>query len=110
MNIRHSRYGDRIIVQLDGQIDGRTAPQIQAQISPLLELGRNIILDMTDVTYLSSAGLRLLATTHRNLSDQGRKLVLVGLSERIRDTMSITGFLPVFTTRETVETALAELE
>jgi anti-sigma B factor antagonist len=110
MNIAFETRGDAVVVRLEGQIDGRTAPQIQSRISALIEPGRNIVLDLTDVTYLSSAGLRLLATTQRNVTDNDGQLVLVGLSERIRDTMSITGFLPVFRTYETVEAAMAGLE
>jgi anti-sigma B factor antagonist len=110
MDIAVETYGKSVVVRLEGQIDGRTAPQIQTQISPLIEPGRNIVLDLTGVTYLSSAGLRLLATTQRKVSDHDGKLVLVGLSGRIRDTMSITGFLPVFKAYETVQAALAGLE
>jgi anti-sigma B factor antagonist len=76
-----------VIVELEGRIDGQTA----------------------NVAYLSSAGLRLLATTQRRIAENNGRLMLAGISERIRDTMSITGFLSVFSAHETVEEALAQL-
>ena len=98
------------VVELDGRIDGRTAAQLQDRILPLIQQGSKIVLDMTGVTYMSSAGLRLLVLTYRQVSDSDGDLVLAVLSEKIRDTMSITGFLPYFTVYDTVEAALAALE
>jgi anti-sigma B factor antagonist len=98
-----------VIVELEGRIDGQTAPRVQARISPLIEPDQTIIMDLTNVAYLSSAGLRLLATTQRRIAENNGRLMLAGISERIRDTMSITGFLSVFSAHETVEEALAQL-
>jgi anti-sigma B factor antagonist len=98
------------VVGLDGKLDSKTVPAVQTSFSPLIQTHSRIVLDMTRVTYLSSAGLRLLVMMHREISEGGGKLVLAGLTERARDTMAITGFLPYFTTFETVEAALAALQ
>jgi anti-sigma B factor antagonist len=97
------------VVELDGRIDGRTAPQVEAEIAPLIEPECRIVLDMTRVDYLSSAGLRTLIMAQREVSGGGGQLALAGLVARVRDTMSITGFLPFFTTHASVEMALATL-
>jgi anti-sigma B factor antagonist len=96
------------LVTLSGDLDGKTAPQAQAQIVPLCQPGRNLLLDMTEVAYMSSAGLRLLLL-HRQLSSVQGQMVLVGLSEELQDTMSATGFLAYFTTAPTREAGLAAL-
>jgi len=97
------------VVELDGRIDGRTAPQVEVEITPLIKPGCKIVLDMTRVDYMSSAGLRTLIMAQRDVSGGGQ-LALAGLVERVWDIMSITGFLPFFTTYESVEQALAALK
>ncbi len=98
------------VVELDGDIDASTAPSVQEKILPLAEPGSKILLDMTKVPYMSSAGLRVLLSVYRQASAQDGKLVLVGLSEEIQDTMSVTGFLDFFQTCEDVDSGLAFLK
>ncbi len=96
-------------VQLAGDIDGSSAPAAQAKILPLAGTNAKILLDMTGVAYMSSAGLRMLLSTYRQLSSKGGKMVLVGLSEDIQDTMSVTGFLKFFTVCTTPEQGIETL-
>jgi anti-sigma B factor antagonist len=97
------------VVTIAGEIDGGTAPQAQAVILAQAEPEARIILDMTGVTYMSSAGLRVLLLAYREIHGKGGKIVLVGLSSDLRDTMSATGFLDVFTCTETQDAAIKEL-
>jgi anti-sigma B factor antagonist len=96
-------------VVLIGDIDGSTAPAAQAQILPLAGAGAHILLDMSGVAYMSSAGLRMLLSTYRQLTSKGGKMVLVGLSDDIQDTMSVTGFLKFFTVCATVDEGMTAL-
>jgi anti-sigma B factor antagonist len=97
------------IVGLTGDIDGSTAPIAQAKILPLALPNCRILLDMSKVPYMSSAGLRMLLSTYRQLAAKNGHIVLVGLSEDIQDTMSVTGFLKFFTTCTTAESGLETL-
>jgi anti-sigma B factor antagonist len=97
------------VAELAGEIDANTAPSIQEKILPLAQPGSRILLDMTQVPYMSSAGLRMLLSLYRQTTAKEGKLVLVGLTEDIQDTMSVTGFLDFFTTRETLESGLEAL-
>ncbi len=97
------------VVELVGDIDGSTAPLAQAQILPLAAPGCRILLDMSKVPYMSSAGLRMLLSTYRQLASKNGHIVLVGLSEEIQDTMSVTGFLKFFTTCSTREAGVETL-
>ena len=81
------------VVDLTGDIDGKTAPQVQEQVLPLLQPGCKVVLNIAGVEYMSSAGLRLMLTTHRQASSNSGKVVLVGVSNEIQETMSATGFL-----------------
>lgn len=98
------------VVHIVGDIDGKTAPELQEQVSALVQPGIKILLDMTRVDYMSSAGLRMLLATYRQVSSSDGHIVLAGLSEDIKDTMSMTGFLRFFATYETLEAGLAALK
>ena len=98
------------VVEIVGDIDGKSAPQAQEQILALIGPGSRILLDMSGVEYMSSAGLRMLLSSYRQVSSNDGQIGLVGLSEDIQDTMSATGFLRFFTTYESVEDGLAALQ
>ncbi len=68
-----------------------------------------MILDMHDVSYMSSAGLRVLLVMYRTITSKSGKVALIGLSEDIRDTMAMTGFLDFFTYQDTLEEGLEAL-
>ena len=97
------------VIALAGDIDGKTAPEVQERILAEVLPAAKILLDMSQVAYMSSAGLRVLLATHRQVTSHKVVLGLVGLSEEIEDTMSATGFLNFFTTYQTLEAGLAAL-
>jgi anti-sigma B factor antagonist len=104
-----NKQDDVTTVQLEGSIDGKTAPQVREEIRPALEGTSLAILDLTKVGYLSSAGLRLLLLVYREFASKNGKLVLVGVSEDIRSVMSHTGFLNFFTLTDTHAAAMEAL-
>jgi anti-sigma B factor antagonist len=93
-------------VELEGSIDGKTAPQVREELQPALEKAQRLILDMSRVDYLSSAGLRLILLLYREFTARNGKLVLVGISPDIRAVMSHTGFLTFFTVVDSQQEAL----
>lgn len=97
------------VVELVGELNTTTAPDIQKQILPLAEPGSKILLDMTQVGYMSSAGLRVLLSLYRQISASDGKIVLIGVNEEIENVMSVTGFLSFFTLSESREAGLAAL-
>jgi anti-sigma B factor antagonist len=104
-----TRNDDVTIMELEGSIDGKTAPQIREDIRPALESATRAILDLTKVGYLSSAGLRLLLLVYREFAAKNGKLVLVGVSPDIQSVMSHTGFLNFFTLADTQADAMTIL-
>lgn len=97
------------VVELSGDIDANTAPKVQELVLPLAEANSKLLLNMSAVSYMSSAGLRALLALYRQAVVQECKLVLVGLSEDIQDTMSVTGFLDFFQTTDSVDQGIAIL-
>ncbi|HSY52809.1 MAG TPA: STAS domain-containing protein [Opitutaceae bacterium] len=102
MKIAITKNAGYALVTIEEAIDGKTAPEAQAAIGPLLTEFSVLVLDLTKVTYMSSAGLRVLLLLHRNLVAKGGKVILVGLSENIAETMRVTGFLQFFETCNTL--------
>ncbi len=98
------------VIEISGDIDASTAPTAQQEILPLAQQGIPILLDLTQVPYMSSAGLRVLLSIYRQVTARDIPFVLVGLSEEIQDTMSVTGFLKFFTVLETREAGFNQLK
>ena len=69
-----------------------------------------ILLDLAQVSFMSSAGLRAMLITHQQTQqDAGKTVALAQLPESIRDNMEATGFLSFFQVFDTIETALEVL-
>jgi anti-sigma B factor antagonist len=88
------------VIAIDGQLNSTTTAQIQDQVLMSAHEGRRVLLDMSGVNYLSSAGLRMLLLLYRRVRENHGIMALAGLSEEVSDVMSITGFLDLFTVYE----------
>jgi len=98
------------LIEMVGDVDANTAPLVQQQVLPVAQPKSKILMDMTKVPYMSSAGLRVLLSLYRQVASKDGRLILVGLSEEIRDTMSITGFLDFFIIYDTFDLGLEALK
>lgn len=110
MEINTSTVDEIEVVTISGDIDASTAPTAQQEIMPIAQAGVPILLDLTEVAYMSSAGLRVLLSIYRQVTAKDIPFVLVGLSEELQDTMSVTGFLEFFTICKTQEAGLEQLK
>jgi len=91
------------VVRLAGEIDAASAATVQQKVLPLSVPNCRIILDMSKVAYMSSAGLRMLLSVYRQISGNKGRVVLAGMSDELKETMSMTGFLGYFTVKDTLE-------
>jgi anti-sigma B factor antagonist len=110
MDINIQTIEDVTLAVVAGDIDASTALSVTETIRPLVEPGSKILLDMTKVPYMSSAGLRMLLSLYRETTAKKSKVVLVGLTEDIKETMSVTGCLEFFPTSETITQGLEALK
>ena len=97
------------VVTITGDIDGKSAPDAQAQLLPLIASASRLVLDMNGVGFMSSAGLRMLLMVYRQATTNSGKVALVGLSEEIKDTMLMTGFLNFFVVADTIDAGITAL-
>lgn len=107
MGVEVRTAGDALVLELSGSVDGQTIPAIQEKVTASLGGASKVLLLMKQVTFLSSAGLRLLLLIYRQSKAKGGKVGLVGLSDEIKDVMEVTGFLPYFVFAESEEAGLA---
>jgi anti-sigma B factor antagonist len=108
--VKVSTVGQVHVVALSGELDANTSPVAQQEILPLATPGARILLDMTGVTFMSSAGLRLLLTTYREVAARNGKVAIANLSDELKDTMSATGFLSFFTIHDDVDNGVQALQ
>ena len=109
MNIELEEVDGVTVATLFGELDGRTAPIVQERLLTLPEPNGKALLDMSGVSYISSAGLRALLMLYRRMTADNGRVALVGLTEGIKDVMTVTGFLEFFDDYETLDEGLAAL-
>jgi len=84
--------GDRTTFVLSGDLDPHTSPYLQERIDATLEEGATTaVLDVGAVSFVDSAGLRVIADTHRRLMNAGGGLVLRNPSKGLEKLLSVTG-------------------
>ena len=85
------------IIELEGEVDVYTAPQLKQQMISLLESGaRELVVDLTKVDYLDSTALGVLIGGLKRLRERDGNMVLVCPSPRIRRVFEITGLDKIF--------------
>jgi anti-sigma B factor antagonist len=98
MELTSERFRRCDLVGATGRIDSQTAPQLAEAFQAITEDGRhNIVFDMSDVEFVSSAGLRVLVDVQKTCKHLNRgELVLATVPPRIHETLDLVGFLPLF--------------
>jgi anti-sigma B factor antagonist len=109
MDISKRTIDSVTVCSLAGSLDSRSAPAVQESILPALPEDGRVLLDLTEVTFVSSAGLRTMLLIYRQAQCVDTTVALVGLSNQLREVLSATGFLGFFVVADSVDHGLAEL-
>jgi anti-sigma B factor antagonist len=88
------------IITVRGQVDSKTVNELRDYLEREFTSVQPLGLDLTEVPFMSSAGLRTLLTVYRQTQSSGVLLALIGLRPEIADTMKVTGFYQYFTVYE----------
>ncbi len=111
MDIKQDKRGDIVILDLVGRLDANTSGELEAVVIPLIDGGeKKIILDFSDLEYISSAGLRLLLLAAKKLRNNKGEIILCSMKDFIKEIFEISGFTPIFTIMDNKEAALEKLE
>jgi anti-sigma B factor antagonist len=98
------------LVVVKGRIDSYTAPSLSERLNDITKHNQcKIIMDMSDVSYVSSAGLRVLIDLQKTCkkAKQG-EVLLVNIPQRVYDTLELAGFVPLFKFYKNVDSALTD--
>lgn len=101
--------GGAVLIEPEGDIDGKTAPEFQERVLPLVQPNAGIVLSLARVPFMSSAGLRAMLLIYREAKGKGARVVLAEVNQDIRNSMSATGFLSFFEVRDHVQDAIGAL-
>jgi anti-sigma B factor antagonist len=91
MTITKKLDGTKLIAAVEGRLDTNTTPEAEKQLKGSLEHITELVLDFKNLSYISSAGLRLLLTLHKSLSAKG-SLKIINVNEIVQEIFEVTGF------------------
>jgi anti-anti-sigma factor len=94
LTISVSHEGDEALLVLKGELDPHTAPRLRDQIDQVAGDGASrIVLDLADLGFIDSSGLRVIISAHKQAAERGGRLVLRSPSPTARRLLDITGLL-----------------
>lgn len=96
MKVDKVRKESRLDVAVNGKLDAISAPKFEEEVASSLEGITELVIDIGEVEYLSSAGLRALLYLHQLMSEQGR-LVIRNVPPIVKDIFELTGFQEIVT-------------
>jgi anti-anti-sigma factor len=106
MQITSSKSGALNVATLEGRLDTATAAEAEATLIGMLA-APGMVLDMTQVRYVSSAGLRILLKLAKEAKAKGAAYSLVGLQPAVREVFEISGFDKIIPSYATLAEAVA---
>ena len=96
MEIETSQDRGVNIVKLAGRFDAQSAGQVDEGLQKAMAGGDKLLVDMSRVEYISSAGLRVLLTSAKRVNAKAGKLTLCGLQPYVLEVFDVAGFTSIF--------------
>ncbi|MCR5121992.1 MAG: STAS domain-containing protein [Ruminococcus sp.] len=98
MNILKNAKGTALTLAIEGRLDTTTAPKLEAVVKNELNDVKELTFDLSDLEYISSAGLRVLLSAQKIISKQG-EMTVTGCSDDIMEIFDVTGFSDILNIR-----------
>lgn len=96
LNINKETSGTSLTIILDGRLDTTSAPSLEEELKSSLDGVTDLVFDIKDLQYISSAGLRVLLSAQKTMNKQG-SMVIRGANEDIIEIFDVTGFSDILT-------------
>jgi len=85
------------LIEVSGRIDGMSAEELRETLAEEIQRGAKlVVLDLAQVSYMSSAGLRQLVPAYPKLQEEGGDLRLAQPSSRVQDVLEMSGLDTIF--------------
>ena len=110
MHIGEERVGGTLVIAPEGRVDSVSSTELERLVVSRIDAGeKRLVLDLSSVEYISSAGLRVLLMAAKRLKGPPAALVLCGMGPSVRTVLELAGFLPLFAVEAGREQALARV-
>ena len=96
MTITKKQNGNALEIALEGRLDTMTAPELEAELNGSLDGAETLTLDFTGLSYISSAGLRVLLAAEKRMGKKGG-MTVTHVGEAIMEIFEVTGFTDILT-------------
>jgi len=111
LTVRSRQHGAATVIEPNGRIDSITSKEFeQAIVAPLVSGSGRLVVDLSGLEYISSAGLRVFLTAAKQCKSAGGALTLCSASDGVREVFEISGFSNLFGLHDSVEAAITVLE
>lgn len=108
MNLAIEKIGPALVISPRGQINSANAATVESDLIKHIDNGENrLVLDLSGLDYISSAGLRVMLLVAKRLKQQTGLLALCNIQPHVREVFDISGFLAILTVVESRGDALA---
>ena len=98
MEVKILEQNDEKVVVIEGRVDTVTVPDLEMKVSPIWTMpGIKLVFDCEKLEYISSSGLRIVLTTHKQVTANGGKFILRNLTREVRSVLDLTGFSRILT-------------
>ena len=94
MTINKTTEGSTTTLALEGRLDTNTAPQLEEEIKANIEGVKELVFDLKELVYVSSAGLRVLLSAQKIMNKQG-SMVIRNANEEVMEIFEVTGFVDI---------------
>ncbi|SFH68028.1 STAS domain-containing protein [Albimonas pacifica] len=109
MEIETETQAGVVVLRPKGRVDSNSARELEEALLPRFDAPAPVLVDFSALSYISSAGLRVLLLAARRSKATGTALGLSGMSEPVAEVFAISGFAKLFRIWPDAEAALAEL-
>lgn len=96
MEITKKQENGTLEIALSGRLDTTTAPLLEAELNGAYTEITNLVIDLSKLAYISSAGLRILLAAQKQMSKKG-KMVIRNVGTNVKEVFDITGFSDILT-------------
>lgn len=88
--------GTELTIKVSGRLDTTTSPQLEAELKQSIGGITKLVFDLSELEYLSSAGLRVLLSAHKTMDKQG-EMIVKNVNDAVNEIFEITGFIDILT-------------
>ncbi len=98
MEVKILEQNGEKVVSIEGRVDTVTVPDLEMKVSPIWTMPSiTLVFDCEKLEYISSSGLRIILTTHKQITANGGKFILRNLTREVKSVLDLTGFSRILT-------------